>query len=154
MNRKDFLKFLFEETRRLVDEELVHALRIAGRYNQLENIACNIPKNVEEYLVDYTPIIKCSEIPREHAYAIAMWLNYVRRNAASLTFWDIQDDFFFENPLKFAELLVKEAGDAGKSIAFHMKNGKDIATIKKSDFFTEKFAKDYDEMIATKRKTA
>ena len=138
MEREQAVKIFKEEIRRLVDEEHVVDLFKANCAEELAAVECRITGAISEYLDNEEIMLADEEIPEGGCVALALW-------GRSLCYIN---NVLIEDEESFAHRLAKEGGQYGKSIAAQMLDGKELYEIALEDFFSDNYAKKYDEVYA------
>lgn len=137
MKREEAVKFFQKEIVRLRDEEHVNDLFKANCAEELASVDCRTTKAISDFFTDYEKGIrlKDEEIAEGDCSAIALWATSSFANNEQLVA-DVE---------KFAHRLAKEAGVYGKNIAALILDGEELFNIPTEDFFSDEYAKVYDE---------
>lgn len=138
MEREKAVEFFQKEMKRLVDKEHVVDLFKANCAEKLAAVECRITGAISEYLDNEEMMLADEEIPEGGCVALVLWGKsscYIK-------------DVLIEDEESFAHRLAKEGGQYGKSIAAQMLDGKELYDIALKDFFSDKYAKKYDEVYA------
>lgn len=137
MERQEAVKFIQKETKRLREEEHIDDLFKANRSEELAAVECHTSKKFSDFLMksDYELMLTDEEIAEGSCMATAMWGTSSYLNNAQL-FTDVEH---------FAHRLAREAGDPGKNVAAQMLDGEELFDIPSEDFFSTKYAEEYDE---------
>lgn len=139
MERQQAVEFFKKEIRRLVGDEHVVDLFKANCAEELAAIECRTTKAFSDFLGDNGYIsLSNEEIPEEGCVAIALW------GASSFAY----NEQLVDDVEKFAHRLAKKGGQYGKNIAAQMLDGVELCNIAEGDFFSDKYAKKYDEVYA------
>lgn len=124
MERQQVLEFIFNEAKRLIEEEHIDDLCKHKRYEELANVEVKSTMRITSYILDKNLDLTCKEISEGMYFPIAFWSN-------SMALPIIKHN----EEKKFADKLEKEAGELGKSIAKRVYEGQIICDIKPEDFF-------------------
>lgn len=136
MQKQDAKKIFQMEIKRLAEEEHVVDLFKANCAEELAMIDCRTNKAFNDYLVDNGDIsLSDEEIADGECTAIALW-------AASSFAYNEQ---LIADVEKYAHRLAREGGPYGKNLAAQILDGEQIYQITSKDFFSDKYAKEYDE---------
>lgn len=136
MERQEVVEFILNEIKRLNEEEHIHDLNKAKRYDELAKVECRVSNAIVQFISENDLNLENDEIPQDGYLAVAIWINTVGKLGM------ISDN------LKFADNLVKEAGLLGKSIAYKLiANGLEIVDIYGSNFFDDSDCNNYDEYV-------
>lgn len=136
MESEQAVKFFQEEIKRLVDEEHVVDLFKANCAEELATVGCMATKALADFLANNGYIsLSNEEIPEGGCVAIALW------GASSFAC----NEQLVKDDEKFAHRLAKEGGQYGKNIAAQILDGVELYNIAEEDFFSDKYAEEYDE---------
>lgn len=136
MERAKVVKFFQNEMERLIKEEYVVAFFRINCAEELAAVECRTTKAVSNYLDDEAIELTDEEIPEGGCVALALWM--------TASCW--LNDHLIEDVESFAHRLAREdAGQYVKNIAYQMLDGKDLCDISEEDFFSDKYANDYDK---------
>lgn len=136
MERAEVVKFFQNEMERLIKEEHVGDFFRINCAEELAAVECRSTMAVAEYIDNNDIMLKDEEIPEGGYVALALWM----RSSC----WT--NECLIEDVDSFAHRLAKE--DAGlyvKNIAYQMLDGEDLCNISEEDFFSDKYANDYDK---------
>mgnify|MGYP001130382750 CR=1 FL=1 len=136
MERYEAVKFFRKEIKRLVEEEHVVDLFQKNCAEELAAVECRITKAVMEYMDNDDIMLTDEEIPEGGCAALALWM--------TSSCWS--NERLIEDENSFAHRLAKEdAGRYVKNIAYQMLDGEDLCCISEGKFFSDMYAKNYDE---------
>lgn len=134
MKRQEVLDFILSEIKRLNEEEHIHDLNKAGRYEELSKVECKSTRAILDFLLTEGLQICEDEIPEGGYLALAIWVNAMAMEDAIL------------DEAKFAGKLSEEAGKLGKSIAYKIVAGTEyLHSIISKEFFSDDDASKYEE---------
>lgn len=133
--RKETIGFIQKEVRRLKEEEKIADLIKATRFDELAAIECRISSKVQSFVTTKCLELSDKEIEEGSCVALAIWL----RCCVNLS-----DSYIFKDSDKFAYRLAEEGGDFGKNVAVQMLDGLDLCDIAMEEFFTTRYAEQYD----------
>lgn len=136
MDREDVVLFIRKEAKRLREEEHIDDLIKSKRWDELSKVACQTVKGVTDYVCDYSLELQDDEIPEGACSAMAIWF-------ASCAIDD--NTYLLEDVESFAHRWASEAGSFGKNGAVQILDGNEFFEICSEDFYTDKFAEEYDE---------
>lgn len=135
METQQAVKFFKEEIERLLKEHVVDLFR-ANCAEELEAIECRTTKAFSDFLVNNGYIsLSNEEIPEGGCVAIALW------GASSFAY----NEQLVADVEEFAHRLAKEGGQYSKNIATQMLDGEELYDILVDDFFSDKYANEYDK---------
>lgn len=135
MEREEAVKYFQNEITRLRDEEHVNDLFKTNCAEELAAVECRITKAISEYLDNKDLQLTDEEIPEGGCAALALW-------GTSLF---ARNEELIEDVESFARRLAEEAGVYGKNIAAQMLDEEELINISLEDFFSDRYAQEYDE---------
>lgn len=136
MEREEAVKYFQKEITRLRDEEHVNDLFKACCAEELAAVECRTTKAFSDYLDDNGYIsLSDEEIADDECTAIALW------GASSFA----HNEQLVADVEKFAHRVAKNGGQYGKNIAAQVLDGEEIYGITSEDFFSDRYAQEYDE---------
>ena len=136
MRRSEVVAFLNKEAKRLREEEHINELFKKNAVEKLAAIEVRTTKAINDSLYKNDGInLRNEEIPEGNCMAIAMW-------ATAEGLWNSDIVLDIDG---FAHRLAREAGDYGKNVAAQILDGYDLGDLSAENFFSTKFAKEYDQ---------
>lgn len=122
--RLEMIYLVVTEVKRLRDEEHVHDLVKAGRYDEIKAISCKSSIELLEALENGDFYLELNEIPDNGYLLLAIWMK-----ANNIIDSDLLCDWE-----GFAKGLAKEDVNIGKFIAYKLRNNESINKIVVEDF--------------------
>lgn len=136
MERQEVVDFILSEVKRLNEEEHIHDLNKAGRYEELSRVECKNIRGVADYLLRNNLELRAEEIPEGGFLAVAIWNNVI----------DMAGTVKFDD--EFEEKFVAEGGKLAKSVVYKMKeNGFELEDLDCDEFFDASDADKYDALM-------
>ncbi len=140
MGRKEVVSFIQNEAKRLREEQHIDDLIKAKSWDKLSKVAFQTTKGVSDYISEESLSLQDDEIPEGDCSAIAMWFASYAIDYNSNLVEDVES---------FAHRWAEEAGDFGKNGAVQILDGNEFYEICSEDFYTDKYAEEYDEQYST-----
>lgn len=136
MLRQEVVDFILSEIKRLNEEEHIHDLNKAERYEELSKVECKNTRAILDYLFENDLELRAEEIPEGGFLAVAIWNNVI----------DMAGTIKFDD--EFEEKFVAEGGKLAKSIVYRMKENRcELEDLESEQFFDASDADKYDELM-------